>query len=1270
MKYKQYLNQSNKDDLTNIFETSTGMLNIAPIKISGQYKIVIDQAFNFYLDDYTGRRKLVNKDLNFLQQVSDFLQTNTSIKNNDILRFGGFQTSKTKSYHLPLYIGFNENTPKYFVLSKVANTTITDTNTLYNGSILKLVDLEKIGLQKIFNEINSEDTYNFPVYFNLDDDYIKIFGLSLNKKIPTSLKIDNFKYFRANQSYIENVNNKILNSFSNNNLIFPKFLNIEFEFTYDDNFSLFNNFYGYFSYGEVVDFIDNDNFYHAKIKDFKNSIEFTQLKSTDIPTQTTHSDIVASGSIQEITEQIPMVRFSVTNIDVNYSIKIYDNLNNIDFEYTININDIVVTSLYQTLINISDKCNKLSKRNYIFSVDKKLSFCILTIKSNIANEFEEYYYVDAPFYFKILDRYNVSDTNYKKFRGITINDVWLCGQPNLLDSVNQLKIKNVNYQITNRFKFYDKTIIRLNKAPNIEGLSECQIFEEKQDFLIELKPIAFLSFNSDLKSILNYDGELYCNNLEAKFTSDTQDVLTFKNKLIPANLQFIQDNETKTELETTDTVLITDYNTDSVKNMNFVSIGQNSNLTPNLLNISKYFYQNNCCVNVDEFNNDQLRYNWFLIKGECPSYLQNDYRELRYFDENSTPKIYSRVYKITESLCETIFLGVKYQLPLKYNGYSFAVYIDCNDTTQKTVNYKFDVDNLNKRLFLVINNYLDFQDLIRQGNINNPAFLDLSFFYSVADSFNKTSNNFEDFKQCQLKICTTNDDIGVNIYGNTDNYPNSVYANLSTSIQGTINYKQKRAFPYELDSVGQKQQLIIKNVENINPNYINDLTVLFSVNESGADLYSNEFYLYSTVMYNGELVTYKAVGFKLFNVSKVTKDYVICEDVSIQFYPEDSMFVTYYDTVTKKDTVTKINKQDIESYTYDNTDFFEGMVKTVHLTNGDEYKLLLPLTTDIITFKQYYFELYKTIKFDNVYEVNEINTEFFKFDEFFNQSITKTEIFDLLWSDWDGETSTLDEKITLLHRNQVFYNLYELFQTELKFKQYSEAQVRKIIDSYMVTNLSDFVSENSIQINQTDEYIKLDVIKFDSNLVVWNFKNKDKIYQANRYKAPQVPYLPLFDNEFEFQLDRFKKQNSLFNIYDVNFGGTGVSATGIWSEVFGNIVSSLFCMTEEIVVSNIFSTAINYYDLLKKYFNDSEKLIITNKNENYIGNIDKNIDTYIIESFIKYLLNNFYVLDSVTTPNNEKIEFTYNSKNNRVINLNEMNFGSSYKYVYLIFKRK
>jgi len=1245
MSIKKYDNQANIFG-TNIFETCTGALNIAPIKISGQYKIVVCLDGNLYLDDYTGRKVIIDKSRNFLSQVSKFLKIQTTIVDNSILKYGAFQKSTKKYYHIPLYLGsINNNLPKYFVLSRVVNETITNIDNLYKyGKIQQIIDLDKIGLTNIFNEIISEKHFDYPIYFNFDESNISIFGYSIKNDIELKHTFD-LNNSQTNQPYFEVLNNNILNTFVKQQMFFPKFINIEFEFEYSNEYQIFNNFYGYLSNSNEINFnkISDIKNYNIKLQDYKNTIIWKQQVSTDEFILNKYLDVIDNGSIQEINEQLPQIRFSTSNISINDKITIKHPNNDIIFQYVIKNTDIINESLYQTFKNICKSATKESKNNFIFSVielsDKS---CIIKIIMNLHDILCELYTIELPIQYKNIDRFLIDD-NFNKFRGINSNDVWLCGKPNLLNNITQIKIENKQYNIIEKFKFDDKTIIRLDTKSNITKLSECIIYQDKYEKLIELNPISLLNYNSTLTSYLPFDQQKYVDELSIKFDSNNNQLVKDSINLFNINkeissFQYINDN--KIEIDDSNIVIQDiDYNNDICMNMLFASIGQTTYLTPNILNIDKKFYVQNGNIDTNKLNNDSLRFNWFLIKGICPDYLKSDIRELRYF--TIEPKITSTLIKITEEYCETIFLGVKYQLPIKYVDFQFATYLNFNKQSDINVNYKFDVNNENKTIYLSINKYLDFNDLLRGGNNSEPL-LDLSLFYSINNSFNSTSEYVTDFVTSSIKLCI---DFEIN--------------------EQPILFESTPVYDWKYKTL--TNEYIALRLNNFSENNINDFNVLFTTGVEG------NFYVYSKIVYNNIEYTYCSMSVRLSNIVDVKEKYLWCENIYIKFFDTDIIKLQRFDNVLNKIVFIDVDKNSLIIDNSSVNNIFDYIKKTTILNDSNIYDLILPNTE--ISIKDYYFSIEKTIT-QNTLGEKTINKKVFTFsDNILN--LTDDEI--ILTFDNDETYSTIinesdkiisHSKISLFNRNQLWNIIQSLFKTDLKFKNASKELIKKYINKLMIINLIDYSTINFLPVNNSDEFINLKINDIDRNIVVWNLQNNNKIVMINRFRTAYLPYMELFNNEIEFQLNNLKKFNSLFNIYDKNFGGLGISATGIWKEVQGNLVSSLFCKEENIVITIPFESQIDYKKLIISTLNIDD-LIITDLNSNYIEIFNKNINEYILESYCNYLLLNFYNLDSVINEYGQKLLYTIDNKISTLIYFKDTTiYIQDFNKLTFIFKRK
>lgn len=1407
-------NQSNTFN-TNFFETMIGALEIAPIKISGKYKIVLALDGKLYLDDYSNRRILLNADEKFLPQVANFLKTPNQLQNNDILKYGAYQKSNIKSYHIPFYLNSNLY-PKYFGISRIQNEEITKISSVYKyGQILKIVDLEYIGLFKIFNEI--QEMFKYPLYFNWEENFIKLFGYSIDLNTFTEHSM-NLNYYQANQPYLEVINNKILNTFEKNNIIYPKFLNFEVEFSYSNEFIYFNNFYGFLSYREKITDLSkliNLEKYVIKLQEFKekdfvskqiNYLEFKtqeEINNFDFEKYVDlqeYIDIDGRGTVEFLSNQKSQVRFKVLNVGVNDVITIKDTSDDIDFQYYIESEDIKST-LYETLKTICLKCTLKTKNKFWFKLEDDSEIKIIW---NILDLLEEQYYVEIPEKFIILDRYGNrpntfnSSSNYFKFRKLSNNDICLPGNPNLVNNINQLNINGIFYNIVDRFKFNNKTIIRFDKEHNVSKLAQAEIYLTKTEELFELNSIPVTTFYSEFKSYLPYEQQKYVEELKKKFfnfysewylpslnelnlmrtnlhlegignfgdvvywssseSSTTQvwrvhfspntttnalrpktssynirairyfilyenepsytlrsegpgegwifDVINnndgtytyfecaknnltggawsnitnvlvggtdnenglentkkiinqpghtisaaskcyllnngtninldkyelvkssinkFNSKELPANNQYI--NEIDNNLLSVNKLNLTDYNTEKILNINFIN-NQTTFLTPHLLNFDKQFFDQNGNLSPDLLTNDKLRYNWFLIKGICPEYLKSDIRQLRYFE--TLPKITSNLIKISNTYCETIFLGIKYRLPVKYENYSFAVYYSPNNIIDSSISYNFEINNIDKTIYLKINKYLDFNDLIRGGDIDNEPLIDLSVFYNTINSFSSTSQAVSNFKT-----------IGLNIGNN---------------------------FGTESWITAESDFKIFKNSE-ISGGI--DFQTIFP--KSG----NFELYIYQEVRVDDTKYILTSIKVKLVNIKKVEADNIICEDIHVQFFDitetsiDNPTFLIKHN-IDGTDEVIKItNSNQIFNITNKSENIFGHYNKIVSvLTSTGETLNNLEIITpnNYISLKENYFRI-DLIAGKDMYDNPITNISVFRFPQFMidtdYETMTDQDILDLFEPTINElilYSKNQNSSIDLFSRNQFWHYTKLLMNRDLKIKELQEFQVRKTINELMINNLINYVKINPILGIFTDasvEYIRMEIFEPDKNIVIWDLNNTKKLLMVNRQSTNYQPYLKLSENNIF-------SNKSLFNIYNKNFGGENISATGLWKEVSGNLVSSLFCKEKNIEIIFTPNTVnINIVNLLKNYF-EIEKIIILNKNEEYIKKINLNVDEYIKQNYAEYLLNNFYVLDSVLK-DNKKIQYSLDLNNIYHIIINQNNLNSILKF---IFKRK
>lgn len=1273
---------------SNVFESYTGALNVAPVKLSGQYKIVVDLDHNLYLDDYNGRRVSIDKSREFLPQVSNFLKVKTKIINKDCLRYGAFQLKTKKYFHAPIYISKFGNLPKYFVINKIIDSNVPKENCsdwiTQNSDVLEIHDLEKMGLIKIFDEVLREKTFNYPVFFNFEDSYFTINGYSINKDVATEYKTSLTNY-QANQPYFDVFNNSILNTFVKNDLIFPKFLNIEFEFEYIDNaLKLFSNFTGYYSEGTKI---ENKSIYDASkvnidLKDYTSKIEYKQIYDINKWKPELYKNIIGTSSIEKIQVQPAQIRLNVlANLKYKDSFQIIHADGSLFFEYVFETDIIDNNSLYKTLINLCNIMTSKSYHNFTFSVNTKN---IITIKSNLTDNLIEDFSIRVPSYFNIIDRYSAQDDNYWKFREITKQDINLTGKLINTKNLKYVIIDNIEYSIIDKFQFNSFNIIRVNKEISFKT-KYLEICETKYSEIIQLNPIPYLVYNSDYKTLEQHNNDEYSFNLIKEFYGVSEDLdfqnyiktciknnddvnlekaLIYGNKTnknevtnamrdeLPVNkrqflkailtyirikifdiLPYVKELEDGS-LEPVNIITNENHNDTDVLDLSFNSSGNNSYIAPNIMNIDKQFYVDN--GNIDLKN---TKYHWFLINSKCPEYLVNDIRSLRYFQDK--PKLTSRLVKITQSLCETIFLGIKYQLPSKYENYQFCVYLNPDNFIFKKREYYFEVNTIEKTIYLVVSKYLDFNDLIRGGNITNKPLIDLALFYNIRNPYNSTSDNLENFRTGGVQIFNKESVY----YGPTD-----------------VIVKDWKVY----DSTTKKWYLCAKRNAGLNTQ---NFDVLFNENETA------DFYVYSIITYKGQEYNYMVARVELKNIKEVRKDYVWCEDIRITFYDSNKLFINKYGNDIPEELLY-VNMNDLKTVKNESTNIFGDNVKECIVSiNGTDEKFKLLLPDKIFSVKETYFELVREVTYDEngTKTIKETSWTFPEYNLTAKTTAAISKVFDM--NTFDNVTEY--QKITLLDRNQIWRFIIEILEINTYFKFITESQVANYINELLIDNLIEYSDLQSIPIEfingnilSEPQNIKLSVISMDTNGVIWNIGGKSSIYAINRYKGPYFPYLRKVNTEFDFQISDFKKYNTIFNIYDNNFGGPGITATGFWNELPGNIISSLFCKYLPIKINNVFTEELNYFELLKANISYTD-IIINDISTRTIEKIDASVREYIIERYVYWLLDNFYYLSYVENELGQRLKYTKSSNNPYILNFESKDsYITNFDNLILVFVRK
>lgn len=1323
----------NKDVDTNIFETKTGALNLAPVKISGQYKIVITEDNSLYFDDYNNKRVLINKSQRFLPQLANFLRTKSTISDYSKLRYGGFSSSEQLSYHAPFYIGKNNLVPNYFIINNVGygnkldKNNLTDDTNLGNISyIRKIVNLKESGIHAIFNEILESNNYTYPFYSNFETHKIILYGFDYQKTTRVRKEVSLLNN-ASNQTYFGSLNNNILNLFNDNDIIFPRFINIEFEFS-DKSVSqnLFGNYYGFYSYENVI----NQNEFEFKKQDNKLGVFAVESMNNNILSQkqtwdnsiTKYKNLLFTTNGYDTQNKLPFARLKFNFLFDNDTIKIYDEYNNIYFVYLISQRDMKNT-FRETLIEVARNITKDSENQIKCRLDTKLTnTLIFEMNSNITNlyfkkpeQLNQYEFIDL-FNTDLNPKYNSSnilESTKLYFKAIGDNDIVI---NNIFDTQkietiggNFLKFGGnpIFFKIDEYFIYNGLLICRVyNDNFSIISLRNdnllIQIYEEVDTKIFYHNPIPFLNYINDdiiIESNEQFNKVKYLEELDDKFSSPEfqQAFDSFKTFKINDNKQFIHDFESSDFLYNA----YPDANKTQVLNMKFGSYGFTSFLTPNLFNFDLDFYENNSNVNYEQEDLDKIRYHWFLIKSECPEYLNekeyhHSYR--RYFTDK--PLITSKLID-TGNHCETVFMGVKYTLPRKYSNFLFAVYLDFNTAPDDNVadddsydmnGYSFQVNKSERTIYLRINKYLDFIDLLRDGKMSVEPFVDLSFFYSVRQAYNTKSELVMTFKSGGLLI-------------GDDTIPTIFNGEVTKDWKSMIRTPE-----------GDKWLICLKRSTLVNTSPLTDL-----IPQNGDVI----FYVYS----KHKSIAYQSMSVKLTGIQYVGNDYVWCEDISVNFFDTKKLLINNYETLAE-DEIFKFSS-DPEVTSVDNS-YISIDNSNIQTSQNDNTFLTVLIGSDNKVFKilntlksfslvENYIEKRRDVKYlpDGTKIIEE---SIFSFPQFTG------DIYEWETNNFDFDNTTYEQKITLFDRNQLWYLIKNVVSVELKFKHNTESQTIKIINELLLSNLYEFSNFNSIVIENSNEYVKLQVVANDFNVVIWNIKNVDnllsnKLCKLCRYSGPNIPILDELKNISEFQVVKHNP-NQLINIFDNNYGNLkihndnvlninkklgynkfhinllkdqsnsndivtqqlkfDINSIGLWDEIDGNIISSLFIKKDEIVtlIKNSNTNIYNSLNLFKTNITEEDNITVnqnlieqflynglfTDKNKSYISKFNYNLDEYIYNTGIEWLLNKFYYLVEIRDTDNRKISFTFDNKDKIVeIDINNYQPNGTYK---LIWKRK
>lgn len=353
--------------------TKSGVLDRIYTFLSGMYKIRITpntlnaSSYKIYLVDFKNHSIEYDSNIDFMTQVSNFIKNNNvtstnkssvsvlDTNTNNVMLYYGAQTYKTnkKYYTIPLYLGLDINSttmthnqqydkyPSHCVIVHCNETEDTIDNLIKNGNVLSVINLKQI--HTIFDQIialsylsvdDSTLSLEYPVSLTLSDEngdiIIRCYGYDyINNSVKYVSKTITTNVCNGELNE-DDIFNFVKNLFQEENLIFPRFINLEFEFDYiaNENEHTYQNFAAYLTSNIVAndDNITNQVFnrFDAIKIDGNNGLITSSNKGDtyyDINGDVLYyDDFLMSINVSEINEQGESIFISLFT-DLNYIVQ-------------------------------------------------------------------------------------------------------------------------------------------------------------------------------------------------------------------------------------------------------------------------------------------------------------------------------------------------------------------------------------------------------------------------------------------------------------------------------------------------------------------------------------------------------------------------------------------------------------------------------------------------------------------------------------------------------------------------------------------------------------------------------------------------------------------------------------------------------------------------------------------------------------------------------------------------------------------------------------
>jgi uncharacterized protein YqkB len=373
---------------------NTFSLSATNPKITGNIKVLIENESDFYLESIESTEELssssfkkfsIDKGKRFRSNVKNFCDTitteslfsvkseefvigdNLSNQNSKIYRFGAYSDTEksldeTHRFFAPIFI--HQSIPDVFVIAKIQRNEFGDINVVNNDNldIVKIYDLTPdtdlgVFLYEHLQDIEKE----MGISVNYDTE-VSVTGIDVRKGVISEKGVYDSNELLLERSISES-ENFLLNSYKKSESIDPRFLNLEFAFTFEDDSEINDSFI------EIIGFYATKNEILSTALAPSTNINIaktTEYVQTDVPIVTSSPIYEPVGTINVASAGIPKapslrIPFStIPNINQNLSfsdgasvisITIDDDIRKTTIEETI---DAVIEEFNTVMINTAE----------------------------------------------------------------------------------------------------------------------------------------------------------------------------------------------------------------------------------------------------------------------------------------------------------------------------------------------------------------------------------------------------------------------------------------------------------------------------------------------------------------------------------------------------------------------------------------------------------------------------------------------------------------------------------------------------------------------------------------------------------------------------------------------------------------------------------------------------------------------------------------------------------------------------------------------------